>query len=107
MAVNALVTGLIVFRILKVFLVVKTTSIVTSVDSRGNLGSTRGGRKLQQIIFVIIESAMVLFAIQLVRVVFSFSSSSAIFNATDFIIVVQQMLNVIIITRSCPFLSFY
>ena len=70
MAVNTLVTGLIVFRILKVFLEVKAT--VTSVER--TLGSTRG-TKLRHIIFVIIESGMALFAIQLVRVVFYAVSS--------------------------------
>ena len=62
MFVNALVTGLIVFKILEVFLEVNAAS--------GSLSST-GGPKLQHIIFIIIESAMALFAIQLVRVVFA------------------------------------
>ena len=63
MAVNALVTGLIVFKILKVFLEVKATSIEQT------LGSTGGTTTFRNIIFVIIESGMALFAIQLVRVV--------------------------------------
>jgi hypothetical protein len=54
MIVNALVTGLIVFKILRVF------REVTDVT---------GGRKLRSIIFIIIESGMALFAIQLVRLV--------------------------------------
>jgi hypothetical protein len=64
MAVNTLVTGLIVFKILKVFLEVK--AVTTSVER--TLGTT-GGTKLRHVIFVIIESGMALFAIQLVRVV--------------------------------------
>ena len=66
MAVNTLVTGLIVFKILKVFLEVKPTSVERSL---GSLGS--GGTKLRHIIFIIIESGMVLFTIQLVRFVLS------------------------------------
>jgi hypothetical protein len=54
MTVNALVTGLIVFRIFKVFREVKDVT---------------GGRKIRSIIFIIIESGMALFAIQLGRVV--------------------------------------
>ena len=65
--VNALVTGMIVFRILKAmeFWGVKPTSVQRTV------GSSTGGTKFRHIIFVIIESAMALFAIQLVRVVLS------------------------------------
>ena len=93
MAVNALVTGLIVFKILRVFLGVRATT-VTSVNSEGNFSSTGGGTKLRRIIFVIIESAMALFAVQLVRVVLNFFPSMAVDRATDFIFVIQQMLNV-------------
>src|SRR5882757_438584 len=68
MTVNALVTGLIVFRIFKVFREVKrvTTSDETSLGITAS-----GGRKLQSIIFIIIESGMALFAIQLARLVVS------------------------------------
>ena len=103
MAVNALVTGLIVFKILKVFLQVRATTgpagpgmIAGETSVQRTLSSTGGNTKLQHIIFVIIESAMALFAIQLIRVVFTFFTSSTIFRVSDFIIVVQQMLNVII-----------
>ena len=100
MAVNTLVTGLIVFRILRVFLEVKATSIERT------LGST-GGTKLQHIIFVIIESGMALFAMQLVRLVLeSIPVTEAqldVFQAAaDFVMVTNQMLNVIII-RSVHF----
>ena len=90
MAVNALVTGLIVFRILKVFLEVKATSVERT------LGST-GGTKLQHIIFVLVESGMALFAIQLVRVVL-FSVPPSLPNIVDLVIVINQMFNVIIIS---------
>ena len=57
MTVNALVTGLIVFKILKVFSKVKPI-----YDQ--SLGSTRNTkRQVRQVIFIIIESGMALFAI--------------------------------------------
>ena len=65
MVVNALVTGLIVFKILKVFLEVKATLVERIL---GSLSST-GDPKLRHIIFIIIKSGMALFAIQLARVV--------------------------------------
>ena len=94
MGVNTLVTGLIVFRILKVFLEVKAT--VTSVER--TLGSTRG-TKLRHIIFVIIESGMALFAIQLVRVVFYAVSSVRVY--APLFIGINQMF--IVIMRSVHF----
>jgi hypothetical protein len=54
MTVNAVVTGLIVFKIFKVFTKVKPTS-----DEK-TLGATRHGSKLLPIMFVIIESGMIL-----------------------------------------------
>ena len=105
MAVNTLVTGLIVFRILKVFkfLGVKPTSVERS------LGST-SGTKFRHIVFVIIESGMALFAIQLVRVViYTLPVQAAQLPtyevAIDFVIAINQMLNVIII-RSVHFYFF-
>ena len=88
MAVNALVTTLIVFKILKVFLEVKPA-----------LGSVATeGTKLRSVIFIIIESGMALFAIQLVRVVLSClelnESTVLAFGST---IGINQMFNVIII----------
>ena len=96
MAVNTLVTGLIVFKILKVFLEVKRTS----GDSPG------GGTKLRHIIFVIIESGMALFAIQLVRVVlYSLPMESVpAINGVNLAIIINQMFNVII--RSVHFYFF-
>ena len=103
MVVNALVTGLIVFKILpvKVFL--------ESVERPlGSLSST-GAPKLRHIIFVIIESGMALFAIQLVRVVICSlievqggPTPLGLAFALDFVISIHQTLNVII--RSVHFL---
>jgi len=92
MTVNALVTGLIVFRIFKVFREVKrvTTSDETS------LGIT-GGRKLRSIIFIIIESGMALFSIQLARLVLALLnlSTTAENVAYQFFASIHEMLNVI------------
>ena len=98
MAVNALVTGLIVFKILKVFLSVKATSVEQTF---GSLSST-GGPKLRHIIFIIIESGMALFAIQLVRVVIRSlfelhgdATSASLIVAYDFVLAIHPALNVI------------
>ena len=92
MAVNALVTGLIVYRIFKVLRKVQQGS--TSVEK--SLG-INGGRKFRSLIFVIIESGFALLAIQLVRVIIHpFSNSTPIELAEDFIMVTHTMLNVII-----------
>ena len=91
MVVNALVMFLIVFRIFKVFREVKTTT--TTAKSLG----ISGGRKLWSIMFVIIESGMALFSIQLVRIVVSTAlESSAGFDAFGLIVGIHEMLNVII-----------
>ena len=58
-AVNILVTGLILFKIVKVSLAAKAFT-------------TSGGTKLQHVIFVIIESGMTLLAIQLARITLYF-----------------------------------
>ena len=96
MAVNALVTSLIAYRIFKVLR--KVQQVSTSAEKY--LG-VNGGRKYRSIIFVIIESGFALFAIQLVRVILSLPpllfNSTAIDDAANFIIVIHQMLNVIII----------
>jgi hypothetical protein len=88
--VNALVTSLIVFRILKVFWEVKAAS------NQVLLGAT-GGTKLRSIIFIIIESGMALFSIQLARVVVTILlAKPGAYNAFQFIGTIHQMLNVII-----------
>ena len=95
MAVNTLMTGMIVFRILK------TTGVMpTSVER--TLGST-GGNKFRHIMFIIIESGMALFAIQLVRVVLASilpaqgEQGLYFIGAYDIVIGINQMLNVNII----------
>ena len=91
LTVNATVTGLIVFRIMKVYLEAKPTL------SEKKLGATGGGRKLRSIIFVLIESGMALFAIQLGRLVLAVMStySSAVSSIMQPFVSIQQMLNVI------------
>ena len=94
MAVNALMTGMIVFRILK-------ATGVTPTSIERTLGSTEGN-KFRHIMFIIIESGMALFAIQLVRIVLGFISVPVeqlpfLDTAGDFVVVINQMLNVIII----------
>ena len=105
MAVNALVTGMIVFRILKV------TSGVTPTSVERTLGST-GGSKFRHIMFIVIESGMALFAIQLARVVLGFAPMPVeqeplgfFIAASDTVTNINQMLNVIII-RSIHFYFF-
>jgi len=107
MTVNFLVMGLIVFRIFEVFQQVK--GITTSNGK--NLGST-GGRKLWSIMSIIIESGMILFSIQLARVVVSVSiQATADFHAFDIIVGSHEMLNgitpTIILVRVSMGLSFY
>ena len=91
--VNALVTGLIVFRIFKVFREIKTT-----VDDR-ILGRT-GGRKLRRIIFVLTESGMLLFSIQIVQQLLFLAKTDAAIDAYALIDGLNQlqMVNVIIIS---------
>jgi hypothetical protein len=90
MVVNALMTGLIVFRIFKVFHEVRSHG-VTTLDEKSS-----GGRNLGSIIFIIIESGMALFAIQLARLVLvtlNFSTTAEI-DTYQFIIGIHEMLNV-------------
>ena len=94
MTVNALVTGLIVFKIFKVFREVKS---VTTLEDK-SLGIT-GGNKLRSVIFIIIESGMVLFATQLARVAVTTqltAADDAAYYAFQFIGVIHEMVNVII-----------
>ena len=104
MAVNTLVTGMIVFRILKVTRAMPSTSVERT------LGST-GGNKYRHIMFIIIESGMALFAIQLVRIVLAFRIMSMfqeplVLAANEIVIVINQMLNVIIIRSVHSYLFF-
>ena len=85
LAVNALVTGLIVFRILKVYLeVVKPTS-----------GGT-GESKLRPVIFILIESGMALLCMQLAQFVLYFIQTDGALVVDQPIAYTLQMLNVTI-----------
>ena len=93
LAVNALATGMIVFRILKA-----TGVKPTSVERM--LGST-GSNKFRHIMFIVIESGMALLAIQLFRIVLVFLPVSVMEEAfykplDDIVIVIKQMFNMII-----------
>ncbi|KAF8815185.1 hypothetical protein BYT27DRAFT_7334049 [Phlegmacium glaucopus] len=105
MTVNALVTFLIVFKIFRVYCEIGSTS-----DDQ-SLGATAGS-KFRAVIFIIIESGMILFSIQLARVL------GTIFVVTDagdrilkIIIFIHQMLNgitpTIILVRVYMGLSFH
>lgn len=89
-AVNALVTGLIIFKIVKVYWEVKPFY-------NQSFGGT-GGTKLRPIIFVIVESGLALFSIQLAWLVVTTGivPTQAAFIAGQPIIAIQRMLNVII-----------
>ena len=100
MAVNALVTGLIVFKIFKVFLEVNPILVELTLDSTG-------GSKLRHIIFVIIESGMTLLAIQLIRLVFSILPMEWTFDALEYVVAINEMLNVILRFVSFLLLLFY
>jgi hypothetical protein len=104
MAVNALMTGLIVFKILKVFLEFKP--LATSVErtlALGSLATGARGSKLRHIMFIIIESGMALFAIQLVRVVLTSMADQletellGPWAGLELVMVIHEMLNVIIL----------
>ena len=86
------------------FLQVKAAT--TSIEQ--TLGST-GGTKFRHIIFIIIESGMTLFVIQLIRLVFEviaepkqFVTAVPVIFAVDYVLVINEMFNVII--RSVHFL---
>ena len=102
LTVNALVMGLIVFRIFKVLQEVKPTS------NERILGA--GGSTLRPVIFILIESGMILFSIQLVRLVLlglapSWTESDGnLDNVSPFIVVIHQMLNVSIRSDISAFL---
>jgi hypothetical protein len=101
MAVNTLVTGLIVFKILKVFLEVRA---ISGEITLGSLASTGGGSKLRHVLFVIIESGMALFITQLIRIVIVSIDFKTQQQAINLISPINQMLNVSI--RSVHFYIF-
>ena len=96
LAVNTLVTGLIVFKILKVFWKIKAVTSSTSVEPTLGGFSTARRAKYRHIIFVIIESGMALLAIQLIRILFCYFLPHSPPNLINILIVINQMLNVII-----------
>jgi hypothetical protein len=83
MTINALVTVLIVFRIFKVFHEVKDVT---------------GGKKLCSIIFIIIESGMALFAIQLACLVIAATEERTNAECNIYLLIgcIHKMLNVVI-----------
>ena len=87
MTVNALVTGLIVFRIFKVFQEVKTA---TADD---HIFGVTGGSTLRRVIFIITESGLALFSIQLPWLLATIMSTEDAFYAL--IHGIHTMLNVI------------
>ena len=88
MIVNAVSTSLIVFRIFKVFRAVKPEERISDVT---------GGSPLRPLIFVLIESGMLLFSIQLIQlVVGSVSAPTDVVDAYAITFSIHQMLNVII-----------
>ena len=95
MIVNALVTGLVVFRIFRVFRGVKGTYS----SNEQTLGAT-GDRKLRSIIFILIESGMALFAIQLAWLTVSFIllKHTGVEGGYLLILPIHQMLHVIVIS---------
>lgn len=100
MSVNALVTGLIVFRIFKVFQKVRPTS------DQLTLGANNG-RKLYSIISIIIESGMILFSIQLARFVVTVVQTDDADYAYQIIVCIHEILTVIIkLVMSIPYYFF-
>jgi len=102
--VNALVTGLIVFRIFKVFKEVKTSTLDDQI-----LGVTGGS--LQRVIFILIESGMALFSIQLARLVVGIVTTDAALDTFYLIVGIHEMINgitpTIILVRVSMGLSFH
>ena len=94
MTVNALATGLIVFRIFVVFREIR-------VASDDQVSGATHGTKLRSIIFVLIESGLLLLSIQLARLVVTIFLNSG--NGVDsdsesafaLIVYIHQQLNVI------------
>ena len=96
MTVNALATGLIVFRIFMTLLAFRE-SIVTSDDQLEVFEAIRTKFRFIIIIFILIESGLFLFAIQLARLVVTVltANSGNYIGAFDLIVYIHQQLNVI------------
>ena len=93
--VNALVTGLIVFRVFKVFQEVKTGTVDDQISG------VTGGSTLQRVMCIIIESAMASFAIQLARLVVTIVNTDGAYDAYVLISGIHPMLNVIMTINHC------
>jgi len=107
MTVNALVTGLIVFRIFKASQEVNNTTCTSdNRTSRVTRGST-----LRRVIFILIESGMALFSIQVARLVVTIVFTDASYAGYFFIRGIHEMLNgitpAIILVRVSMGLSFH
>jgi hypothetical protein len=101
MTVNVLVTGLIVFKIRKMFSAVANNEAHPMARTMSSTGDT----KFRHIIFVIIESGMALLVIQVGRFVLTLMPRTvAVNHIINFVIVTQRMFNVII--RSVHFFTF-
>ncbi|KAF8801566.1 hypothetical protein BYT27DRAFT_7198099 [Phlegmacium glaucopus] len=104
LTVNALVTGLIAFRIVRVYCQVKPTLY-------GKMSGTISECRLRSIVFIVIESAMALFAFQLVWVVCTIVKADAASYVLNVIVGTHQMLigitPTIIQVRVSMGLSFY
>ena len=92
MIVNAYATGLIAFKILKVQRDVSKSTVTSR--TLGNYG----GIKYWNVLSIIIESGMVLFCIQLIRVVlivnYEITGSEIPLNALEIVIPIHEILNV-------------
>ena len=85
--------GLIVFRIFTVFCQVKTPTADDQI-----LGVSGGRSTLRHIIFILTESGMALFSIQLARLVVTIVITNAAFNAYNLIVWIHLIHNVIMIS---------
>jgi len=82
LTVNALVTGLIVFKIVKVY-----------ADLKPNVNIVSGGGKLRTIIFILIESGMLLLSFQLANIVLYFVRTDTATVVAQPITYILEMLN--------------
>ena len=108
MTVNTLVTGLIVFKIFKVF---RDTKVPFRKDATvsSNHSSIGGNNRLRSIIFILIESGAALFCIQLIRLAVSIAKTNIGVEVFDLIVGIHQMLNVSvdIYIQSAPYPSYF
>ena len=79
LAVNALVTGLIVYRIINVYNDIRgfSTNLNNSNSNSGYGGSTTGQRNLYPLISILIESGLITFVAQLAQTIMYKSATAA------------------------------